>query len=191
MTVKTQGLNGGTAPAGETQPANKLDPEAVVEQVRVLRSRMEDVTPLTPAQKRMLRNKMGRQSDAVLASSINMIGALDNVALAIGQKPDDVRQLQVDWNRWTAVADELRALLNGVEGANLVRRQRLSLISTQAYTIGAQLARDPANSVLVPHVQEVKRLRRFSNRRKAAEEAQSPDPKPAPEPETPATTTKA
>lgn len=169
-------------PAGETEPAIKLDPEALVEQLRSLRSQMEEVTPLTPAQKRSLRGQMRRQSDAIVASSINMIGALDNVALAIGQKPDDVRQLQLEWNRWTAVADELRALLNGVEGANLVRRQQLALISAQAYSIGAQLARDPAHAVLVPHVQEVKRLKRFSNRKKAAEDPKSPAPKPVPAP---------
>ena len=179
---KNQALDGGTP---------KLDPEAVVEQIRSLRSQMEAVTPLTPAQKRLLRGQMRKQSDAILASSINMIGALDNVALAIGQKPEDVRRLQVDWNRWTAVADELRALLNGVEGANLVRRQRLSLVSAQAYSIGVQLARDPAHAVLVPHVQEVKRLKRFSNRRKAVEDPKPPAPKPDPAPDAPATAPKA
>lgn len=181
---KNQVLDGGTP---------KLDPEAIVEQIKSLRSQMEAVTPLTPAQKRLLRGQMKRQSDAIVASSINMIGALDNVALAIGQKPDDVRRLQVDWNRWTAVADELRALLNGVEGANLVRRQRLALVSAQAYSIGTQLARDPANSVLVPHVQEVKRLKRFSNRKKTAADPQTPAPKPAPAPaqDGPATAPKA
>jgi hypothetical protein len=111
-----------------------------------------------------------------------VIGALDNVAQAIGQPADGARQLQTDWNRWTAVADELRSLLNGVEGANLVRRQQLSLIAAQAYSIGTQLARNPANAVLVPHIQEVKRLKSFSNRKKTAENPQSPAPSPAPAP---------
>jgi hypothetical protein len=162
-----------------TQPAVMLDPEAVVEQIRLLRSQMEDVTPLTPEQKRILRAQSRTQSDAVLASTINVIGALDNVALALGQQPDEVRQLQVDWNRWMAVAGELRGLLDGVDGANLVRRQRLALISAQAYSIGTQLARDPANAVLVPHIQEVKRLKRFSRRRKPAENTESPNANPA------------
>ena len=178
MALKNQRLDPGIAPAEETEPEEKLAPEAVVGQIRWIRSQIEDVTPLTPKQKRTLRERTKMQSDAVLASSINMIGALDNVGLAIGQKPDDVRQLQVDWNRWTAVADELRTLLNGVEGANLVRRHRLSLLSAQAYSIGTQLARDPAYAVLLPHVQEVKRLKSFSNRKKKVEDAQPPDPKP-------------
>lgn len=196
--LKNQELDPSPAAAAETpQPAVKLDPQALVEQIRSLRSQMEEVTPLTPAQKRALRNQSRKQSDAVMASSINVIGALDNVALAIGQQPEEVRRLQLDWNRWTAVADELRALLNGVEGANLVRRQRLSLISAQAYSIGTQLARDPAHAVLVPHIQEVKRLKKFSNRKKTAENPQSPAPNQAPAPapapthDTPTTTPKA
>jgi hypothetical protein len=124
-----------------------------------------------------------------VAGTINVLGALDNVALALGLQPEEVRQLQADWSRWKEVAGELRALLNGVDGANLVRRQRLALISAQAYSIGAQLARDPANAVLVPHIQEVKRLKSFSKRRKTAENPQSPTPDPAPAPAQGTTTT--
>jgi hypothetical protein len=189
--LNNQGLNPTPTPAAETpQPPVKLAPEALVEQIRLLRSQIEEVTPLTPAQKRALRNRAQKQSEAVVANSINVIGALDNVALAIGLQPEEVRRLQDDWNRWTTVAGELRALLDGVEGANLVRRQRLSLITAQAYSIGTQLARDPAHSVLLPHVQEVKRLKKASNRKKAAEDSSSPAPKQAPAP-APTTTPKA
>ncbi|HEY2093802.1 MAG TPA: hypothetical protein VGJ81_18170 [Thermoanaerobaculia bacterium] len=182
--IPNQTLNPPAANAADTpQPPVKLDPEAVVEQIRALRSLIDSVTQMTPAQKRSLRNIARKQSDAVVASSINVIGALDNVSLAIGQKPEDVRQLQTDWTRWTAVADELRGLLNGVEGANLVRRHQLSLIAGQAFQIGTQLAKNPANSVLVPHIQELKRLKSFSNRKKKpAENPQPPAPSEAPVP---------
>jgi hypothetical protein len=80
-----------------------------------------------------------------------------------------VHQLCDEANHWTAVEDELRTMLNGVSGANLIRRQRIALITEQAFTIGAQLARDPANAVIVPHVQEIKRLRSFPRRNKAAQ----------------------
>jgi hypothetical protein len=186
--LNKQAVDSQTVPTAEPHSPIMLDPEAIVEQIRLLRSQMEEVTPLTPAQKRSLRSRVQKQSDAVLAGSINVLGALDNVAVAIGLTPEEARRLQSDWNRWNAVAGELRGLLSGVDGANLVRRQHLSLISAQAYSIGTQLARDPANSVLVPHIQEVKRLKSFSNRRKTAENPQSPAPNPAPAP-TPGTTT--
>ena len=73
-------------------------------------------------------------------------------------------------------------MLNGVAGANLVRRQRIALIAGQAFNIGAQLARDPANAVLKPHLDEVKRLKSFKRRKKAA---QAPGTPASPAPGTP------
>ncbi|HEX7678547.1 MAG TPA: hypothetical protein VF713_10515, partial [Thermoanaerobaculia bacterium] len=133
---------------------------AVVEQLRAVRAQIGEVTPLTPAQRKALRNA-ARTPNPVLQASINVIGALDNVSQAVGQPADDVRQLHDEANHWTAVEDKLRTMLNGVAVANLIRRQRVALIAGQAYNIGTQLARDPANAVLVPHVQEVKRLKSF------------------------------
>ena len=194
MKFINQTMNPPAATATDTPqpPVTNLDPEVVVEQLRSIRSQLAEVNPLTPAQKRVLRERSRNQSDAILAGSINVIGALDTIALAIGQKPEDVRQLQSDWNRWTAVVDELRGLLNGVEGANLVRRQQLAFIAQQAVAIGTQLARNPVNAVLVPHITELKHLKKLSNRKKKpAENPQTPTPNgtPEPSPTTPTTPT--
>ncbi|HXH38801.1 MAG TPA: hypothetical protein VNN08_09260, partial [Thermoanaerobaculia bacterium] len=144
-------------------------------------TQMGEVTPLTTAQRKSLRRRAGT-SNPILQASINVIGALPNVAQAVGQPADDVRQMYDEANRWTAVEDELRTMLNGVSSANLIRRQRIALIAGQAYNIGSQLARDPANAVLVPHVQEIKRLKSFSRRKKAA---QAPNTPASPTPGTP------
>jgi hypothetical protein len=164
------------------QPATSMKPEDVVEGLRAMRAQIGDVTPLTSAQRKALRHQ-GRTSNSVLQASINVIGALDNVAQAIGLPAADVRQMYDEANRWTAVEDEIRMMLNGVSGANLVRRQRIALIAAQASAIGVQLARNPVNAVLVPHVQELKRLKSFSRRKKAA-------PAPAEHPASPAIGTK-
>jgi len=153
------------APAALPQEASTVTPEAVLLQLRGVQ--LGEVAPLTNAQRKTLRGQ-ARTANQVLQASINVMGALDNVAQAVGQKPDDVRQMTDEANRWTAVEDELRTMLNGVSGANLIRRQRIALIAGQSYSIGAQLARDPANAVLVPHVQEIKRLKSFARRKKAA-----------------------
>ena len=155
------------AAADLPQAAPTLSPEAVVDQLRATRAQIGELTPLTVAQRKALQGRI-RTSNPILQASINVIGALDSVAQAIGQPADDMRLLCDETNRWTAVEDELRTMLNGVSGANLIRRHRLSLIAGQAYNIGSQLARDPANAVLVPHVQEIKRLRSFLRRKKAA-----------------------
>jgi hypothetical protein len=150
----------------EETGAATLTPEEVVERLRATRTQIAEVAPLTGTERQLLRNRT-RTSNSVLQASINVIGALDVVEQAVGQPADAVRQLYEETNRWTAVEDELRAMLNGVSGANLIRRQRLAFIAAQAYVIGTRLARDPAYAVLLPHVQEIKRLKSFRRRRKA------------------------
>ena len=171
------------AAADIPQPAPTLTPEAVVDGLRAMRAQIGEVTPLTRAQRAILRSR-ARTPNQVLQASINVIGALDNVSQAVGQPADDVRQQYDEANRWTAVEDELRTMLSGIAGANLIRRQRIALIASQAFSIGAQLARDPAHAVLVPHVQEIRRLKSFTRRKKAAPAPGSP---PAPAPPVPAT----
>jgi hypothetical protein len=150
------------------------DPDAVIAQLRILRSQIEEVAPLSQEQRNLLKQRVRLHTRPVLDASINVIGVLDNVSQAIGQPLDDVRQLQDDVLRWDAVTDEARAFLKGIEGATLIRRERLTLIATQAYAIGTQLAKDPAKAVLLPHVEEVKRLKSVSRRKKA-----NPPPAPA------------
>ena len=176
--MATQNPRNPNAAAELPQPAPMLDPEVVVEQLRAMRAQLGEVTPLTTAERQLLRRR-AKTSNPVLQASINMIGAHDQVSLAVAQPADAVRRLYEESNRWTAVEDELRTMLEGVAGANLVRRQRVALIAGQAYNIGTQLARDPANAVLLPHVEEIKRLKRVTRRKKTGEAAQSPSPAPS------------
>ncbi len=150
-----------------------MTPDEVVDGLRAIRARISEMTPLTAAQRTALRNGI-RTSNPVLQASINAIGALDIVSQAVGQPAEEVRQLADESNRWTAVEDELRMMLNGVSGANLMRRHRLAFIASQAHSIGTRLARDPANAILVPYVEEVTRLKSFRRRRKAAPAPASP-----------------
>jgi hypothetical protein len=173
--MATQNPRNPNAAADLPQAAPTLDPEAVVEQLRAMRAQLGGVTPLTTAERRLLRRR-AKTSNPVLQASINMIGAHDQVSLAVAQPADGVRRMYEETNRWTAVEDELRTLLEGIAGENLVRRQRVALIAGQAYNIGAQLARDPANAVLLPHVEEIRRLKRFTRRKKAGEATQPPSP---------------
>jgi hypothetical protein len=168
-----------SAAADLAQPAPAPTPEAVVDQLRAVQ--IGEVAPLTAAERRRLR-RVTITSNPILQASINVIGAHDGVSQAVGQPADQARQQYDEANRWTAVEDELRRMLSGVAGANIIRRQRVSLLAAQAYGIALQLARDPANAILVPHVEEIRRLKRFSRRKKAA---QSPGTPTSPAPDTP------
>jgi len=157
-----------------------LTPEAVIAQLRTLRSQIEDVAPLSKDQRRLVKQRLRVHPQPILDASINVIGVLDNVSQALGQPLDDVRRLQDDVLRWDAAVDEARAFLKSIEGSTLNRRDRLAVIATQAYAIGTQLAKDPAKAVLLPHIEEVKRLKGVSRRKK---------PAPAPKPPAPANDT--
>jgi hypothetical protein len=147
----------------------KLTPEAVIEQIRALRAQIGEVTPLSKAQRNQLRQRTRKQPAPVVDASISVIGSSDTVAQAVGQPLVDVLQLQSDSVLWNLVADELRSFLKGIEGANLVRRQQLSFIASQAYSFGSQLARNPDNADLVPQVEEIKRLKVLTRRKKATQ----------------------
>src|ERR1043165_5091632 len=96
----------------------KLNPEAVIAQLRTIQSQIEDVAPLTQDQRKLVKQRLRNQTKSVVEASINVIGVLDNVSQAIGQPLGDVRQLQDDSLRWEAAADEARGLPTGTEGAN-------------------------------------------------------------------------
>ena len=177
--------NSPTTSAAETpQPATMLEPEVVVDQLRAIRNQIAEVTPLTAEQRKQVRNITDKVNDEILQESINVIGAADLVQQSVGQPPADVRALQGQANRWTAVESELRAMLSAVAGANLIRRQRLALIAGTAYNVGSALAKSPDHVMLVPHVAEIKRLKRLARGRKKKPQQ---DPQ---QPETPSTESK-
>ena len=179
---QNQSLNA-TAPAADTpQPTTKLTPEAVIEQIRAMRSLVDDVTPVDKAERQQLKQRARRQSAPVVEASISVISSSGTVAQAVGQPVEDVLQLQSDVARWAIASAEVRSFFQGIEGANLVRRERLAFIASQAYSFGSQLARNPSNADLVPQVEEIKRLKALTRRKKAAQAPQPPSPTPAPVP---------
>jgi hypothetical protein len=161
------------AAADTSQTAPGITADALIEQLRTLNSQIPAVAPMTAQERQSVRSR-ARASQQVVKASISVIGANDLVSQALGQQSDAVQVLCDDSVRWQRAEDELRAMLNGVVGANLVRRQRLSALADRAYGIGVQLAKDPEHAALVPHVQEVKRLKKLERRKKPAPTSQTP-----------------
>jgi hypothetical protein len=178
-----------TTPGTTSADTSKLTPEAVIEQLRSIQSQIDEVAPLSKQQRALLKTRLRTQPTPIVNASINVMDVSGNVSQAIGHALGDVRQIQDEALRWDAVIEQASAFLKGLEGANLVRRQRLAIIGRQAYAIGTQLAIDPANAVLVPHVEEVKRLKVASRRKKTAGASQTPEAPTTPAPTTPAPST--
>jgi hypothetical protein len=138
----------------------------LTEQLRALKSQVEEATPLSKEQRALLKARTRRQPPHIVKASINVIGTSATIADAVGQPLDQVRQLQVEAIGWDAAADELRTFLKVLESASVVRRERLAFIGTQAYSFGSQLVKDPANADLLPQVEEIKRLKALARRKK-------------------------
>src|SRR3954447_6248255 len=98
-------------------------PEEYVERLHALREEMPDLAPLTAAERKALRNQI-ITSDAVLNQSINLVDVHPLVQQSVDRTTDQLHAMRAEAERWTAVEAEVRSLLSGVSGANLVRRQR-------------------------------------------------------------------
>ena len=151
-----------------------FSPEELVQHLRTLRERIPIFDPApAPA---ALRRRLSHVDADFIQAAINAAGASEVVEKALGRTDEDLR-IEVEASaRWTAVADELRKLLQSILATNTVRRQRIGLAALQTYQICQQLARDDNHAELEVHIKEMKRLNKFGRvRRKSA---------PAPQPET-------
>ena len=157
----------------------KSTPEDLVERLREIGDEFEEITALSFAERRHVRNKL-KMSEETLETSVATVGASEKISDAIGRSAEDVLRIFSDRRRWMLVEGELRTLLNGVSSANLMRRHQLELIGAQAYSIALQLARDPKNASLIPFVEEIQRLRKLDRRRRTGRTASDEAP---PEPE--------
>jgi hypothetical protein len=147
---------------------NVTVPGEVVEKLRALRPLIPEYTQLTVARAQALRAAAAADT-AFVHASINTIAASQIVEHAVGRTPEAMLLEADEAARWTAVEDELRAMLKGVVAANLTRRHRLGLSALQTYSIAQALVRKPENADLLPHVAEMKRTNRFGRKVKGAE----------------------
>ena len=157
-----------------------LSPEQVVQQLRGLREQIplpDDALPAMPASR---RRRLAHVDSQFVVAAINASGASPAVQTALGRTDEQLRQETDVSDRWTAVVDEVRALLQSLVDANTLRRQRIGLAALQTYKICQQLARDDTHATrLASHINEMKRLNKFGRARRKAPQ---PDPQPAPQP---------
>ena len=153
-----------------------LTPEEVIEQVRAMRDRIPEFAPLAKEQKTGRMKRLARTDPAVLHASIGAVGTSPLIQTVIGNTPDELVHAHAEMTRWSVAENEVRALLDGIAAANLVRRQELGEAAQKTYNVGRQLSQFREHANLVPHVEEIKRLRKLSRRRSRAAEPEPPAP---------------
>jgi len=155
-----------------------LSPEQVVQQLRALREQVLPPDGL-PAMRVSRRRRLGHVDPQFIVAAINAAGASAEVQTTVGGTDEDLRQESAAIDRWTAVIDESRQLLQSLIDANAARRRRLGLKALQTYQVCQQLARDDAHAGrLETHIAEMKKLNKFGRSRRKA-------PQPAPQPPSP------
>ena len=164
------------------QPTNPVQPEEVVQQLRALRGQIPDFIQL-PRADAMSLTRTASVDARFIQTTINAVGASDALRSALGRSAEELRQDAEFTARWGAVAEELRAMLKGVESALTVRRHRLGLTALQAYNIGRQLVRQKEHAHLLPHIAAMRQRNKFGRRRAKSSEPPQPQPGPAPGPQ--------
>ncbi|HEX9985570.1 MAG TPA: hypothetical protein VGF69_20095 [Thermoanaerobaculia bacterium] len=151
-------------PAVTTDPTVPLSPEEVLQSLRGIRQQI--ALPAAQLAKVSRKRRLAHVDAKFIEEAINAIGAFDGVRQAVGVTDEELRQ-EVDVTaRWTAVASELRSLLDAILLATTARRQRIGLAALQTYKICQQLTRDENNAALVVHVKEMRRLNKFGRARR-------------------------
>lgn len=153
-------------PAADTEPTVSISPEEIVRELRGLRERIAvaDDPAVLPAQK----GRLAHVDANFVQAAVNAVGVSDAAQVGLGRTDEELRQEIDAAVRWSAVTDEIRALLQVAVAANTVRRQRIGLAALQTYKICQQLARDGKNSHLAAHIVEMKRLNKFGRARRKA-----------------------
>lgn len=105
------------------------------------------------------------------------IGASPAISTAVASTEAELREEMDDQSRWSEVESQLRAMLRGVEGANLIRRHRLGLKALQAYGILRQLVRQPEHRDLLQYYETLKQMNKLGKRKKKGEEEAEETPK--------------
>ena len=121
---KSSAVTAAGAISGNEPPM--LTPEEVIEQVRAMRDLIPECVPLPKEQKTQRLNRLARLDPAVVREAINAVGTSNLVQNAIGNTPEELIGAENEMSRWSLAENELRALLEGVSAANLVRRQQLA-----------------------------------------------------------------
>src|SRR5689334_6399794 len=128
----------------------KLSAKQLVDALRQFESSIPDYAHLTNDERLALRRVATLDPEWVI-HAVNAIGASRVISNVVASTDAELREEMADMGRWTEVEQQLRATLQGVEGANLIRRHRLNLKALQAYGVLRQLVRQPEHQDLLSY----------------------------------------
>lgn len=163
------------AVAGTNAPV-LVEPETLVDGLRYLKQRIPEFTHLTLQEKRSHARAANLDADFI-ESGLQAAEVWPYTKRMVQRDAGELREEQEEIRRWDQVVVEFRAVLDGIEAANVKRKHRLGQAVLQLYRIlGAQLSVGRAEDVpMRPYYENMRsaymRTQRF---RKAKKSSPSP-----------------
>ena len=149
-------------------------PEELAEQLKQLTDLLEADMEIFDSGKRKVLRDAARVPTEIVWLTVHAVGATDVIAQAIGMSDEDLRALVSLSDRWSEAESKLRTLLAGVQGARLARRHQVAKIVARVFMIAQQLAKDDAYGDLRTYVEEVKRIKSYSRRKRKGQKTDTP-----------------
>jgi hypothetical protein len=140
-----------------------FDPTELVAELRRLRERIPNYGQITNREAQSMV-RVAHLDPAFVGAGISAIGAFPRAKDVVGWTGEELTVSQEEAARWTAVEDELSAMLQGVSAANLKRRHAIGTAVLYAYAIFRRLAKEDEHSNLIPYVDEMKRTSRSNGK---------------------------
>ena len=144
---------------------NTTDPQELVQRIRAMTEEIPGFQHLDLAKARSLvaSVKVTPEFLGIILSAIDASAVLRG---SLGEDPEAIRFAAEFHATYSAVIDEAASFERGMRTTAAIWTNKGGTMALQAYQIAQQLIRDPANSELIPFVQEMKRLNKRGKRRK-------------------------
>ena len=158
----------------ETTPATLAEPDMLVKGLRYLQERIPDFTQLSVQEKRSHARAANLDPEFV-EMGLHAAVVWRDTKKFVKRSGDDLREEQEEIRRWDEVIRELRAVIDGVEAANVKRKHRLGKAILLIYRMLAIYVDrgGPEDAYMRPYFENMKRAylqtQQFRKRKKKDE----------------------
>jgi len=160
----------------QTAPPSLAEPEVLVEGLRYLQQRIPEFTHLSVQEKRSHARAANLDPEFV-ESGLHAAGVWRKTKLIAGRSSEELGQEHEVIRRWDEVILEMRAVLDGIEAANLKRKHHLGKAILRIYRILSIFFRHDRpgeDAYMRPYYENMRRAylktQRFRGRKKKKEE---------------------
>jgi hypothetical protein len=175
----------------QTAPPALAEPEVLVAGLRYLQQRIPEFTQLSVQEKRS-HARAANLDPEFIENGLHAADAFRDTKLLVGRNSEELREEDAEIRRWDAVILEMRALIDGIEAANLKRKHRLGSAILRIYGILSTYFRHDRpgkDAYMRPYYENMKRAylktQRFRGRKKKEEPAERGGPASTHGPENP------